>query len=265
MLGGHYCKPLANQPIGSVKAAHILEVIEPIWNAKRRTAERLKTNISRVFDRAITLEWRETNPVDKLASVLPKAKPNGESKVKHHAALEHGDVAGAIAKVQASNASKAAKLAFEFVVLTSARNTEAREATWAEIDLDAKVWSIADKRMKMARPHRVPLSTRAIAILAEARKLHDGDLVFPSATGKPIGEKAISTTLFRQAGIENATLHGFRTSCRDYGNEQGVPHDVLERALAHKVRNATEAAYNRTDLLEQRRQQLQAWADYLAH
>ena len=117
--------------------------------------------------------------------------------------------------------------------------------------------------MKMGEPHRVPLSNRAIAVLEQARKLNDGDNVFADA-GKPVAENRFSKARLRgPLGIE-ATNHGFRSSFRDWGAEQGHSHELLERALAHKVRNATEKAYNRTDLLEQRRPLMQAWADYLA-
>ena len=124
-------------------------------------------------------------------------------------------------------------------------------ATWREIDLGAAVWTIPAARMKAKREHRVPLSGRALAVLREARKLHGGDLVFPSTTGKQIAGRTLGD-VFRRLGIPTTT-HGLRSAFRDWAAEARVDRDVAEAALAHRVRNAVEAAYRRTDLFELRR------------
>ena len=193
------------------------------------------------------------------SQALPKA--NGQRK--HHAALPHGDVAAAIAKVREADCWRSTKLAFEFIVLTAGRCAEITGATWAEIDLEAAVWTVPASRMKVKAEHRVPLSNRAVEVLGEARSLHDGDLVFPARKASQISSKEFER-LRLQTGIK-ATTHGFRSSFRDWAAEKsGASHQVMEQALAHTISNKAEAAYARTDLLDQRRELMQAWADYIA-
>ena len=183
----------------------------------------------------------------------------------HHRALPHGEVAGAIAAVHATDAGAATKLAFEFLVLTACRSGEVRLATWGEIDLDAATWTVPADRTKTGRPHAVPLSGRAVAVLAEAREVSDGSgLVFPSTRpGRPLSDSSLSK-LLRENGIE-AVPHGFRSSFRDWCSERtNAPREVAEAALAHVVANQVEAAYARSDLFDKRRALMQRWADYLA-
>ena len=179
-------------------------------------------------------------------------------------ALPHGEVAGAIQAVRASRASTPAKLAFEFMVLTAARSGEGRLATWDEMDLDAAVWMVPGARMKAKRDHRVPLSGQAVALLHDARRLSVGTgLVFPSPRGKPLSDMTLSK-LLKELGIA-AVPHGFRSSFRDWAAEQtNTPREVVEAALAHTVRNPTEAAYARSDLFERRRRLMDDWAAYLS-
>ena len=143
--------------------------------------------------------------------------------------------------------------ALEFLVLTAARSGEVRLATWDEMDVDAGVWTIPAARMKAKRDHRVPLSGRALAILHDVQRLSDGTgLVFPNPRGKPLSDVTLSQ-LLKKLGIA-AVPHGFRSSFRDWAAEQtNTPREVVEAALAHTVRNPTEAAYARSDLFERRR------------
>ena len=156
------------------------------------------------------------------------------------------------------------KLAFEFLVLTATRSSEVRGAAWTEIGRDEGVWTIPARRTKGNRVHRVPLSRRAVEILDQARTLGGGGpLVFPSMHGKPLGSTAMAG-LLRTLKIA-AVPHGFRSSFRDWAAEEtDHPREVAEAALAHKVRNAIEAAYRRTDLFERRRRLMDDWASYLA-
>ena len=168
-------------------------------------------------------------------------------------ALPHAEVAEAVATVRASRATTAAKLAFEFLVLTAARSGEVRLARWDETDLDAEVWTVPAERMKANREHRVPLSSRAAELLQEARTLRSGgDLVFPSPRGKPLSDMTLSK-LLKEHGVE-AVPNGFRSSFRDWAAEEtNHPCEVVEAALAHVVQNKVEAAYARSDLFERRR------------
>ena len=180
---------------------------------------------------------------------------------RHRRALLHRDVAGALAKIRASNAWVATKLLLEYTILTATRSGEARLATWSEVDLQAGVWTVPAERMKAGREHRVPLSTRALELLTEAQKLSDGSgLLFPSPTGK--GLSSVTTrSLLDGLGID-ATMHGFRTSFRSWCAENDESRELAEAALAHVVAGV-EGAYMRSDLFERRRRLMQAWADYL--
>ena len=160
--------------------------------------------------------------------------------VQHMRALPHGEVASAIESVRSSKATTALKLAFEFLVLTAARSGEVRLATWDEIDTRGHVWTIPATRMKANRAHRVPLSERALEILAAARTLADGNpLVFPNRWGNCIKDTFLSQML-KDLEIP-AVPHGFRSSFRDWAAEEtDHPREVIEAALAHVVRNQTE-------------------------
>ena len=184
-------------------------------------------------------------------------------------ALPHGEVAGAIEAVNASSAWVGTKLCFEFMVLTAVRPGEARGAKWQEIDFSALVWTIPATRMKTSREHRVPLCARAVEILHAAARLRRGStpaqpggLVFPSAPGKQLADARLSK-LLEQLEIAAVPI-GFRSSFRDWVSERtNHPREVVEAALAHVVRNQTEAAYARSDLFDRRRQLMTDWMQYL--
>ena len=178
-------------------------------------------------------------------------------------ALPYGKVAEAIRKMRGSKTRPVLKLAFELLVLTATRSGEVRRAAWTEIDRDEGVWTVPARRTKGNREHRVPLSRRALELLAEARAVGGiGPFVFPSVRGQPVGSTAMAQ-LLRTLRIV-AVPHGFRSSFRDWAaKETDHPREVAEAALAHKVRNPIEAAYRRTDLFERRRRLMDDWADYL--
>ena len=163
-----------------------------------------------------------------------------------------------------SGAYLATVLAFVFLVLTACRSGEVRGARWKEMDLEGREWRIPPERMKTGREHRVPLSTRALAVLQEGQTLADGSgVVFPSARRRPLNEVAISK-LVRDLGI-GAVPHGFRSSFRDWATEcSDAPREVCELALAHMNTNRIEAAYRRTDLFARRRSLMEEWAAFLA-
>ena len=176
--------------------------------------------------------------------------------------LPHGEVAAALATVQASGAWAGTKLAFGFLVLTATRSGEVRGARWTEIDQGTALWTVPAGRAKNARPHRVPLSAPALDMLTAARKLpRSAGLVFPSANGREISNATMGK-LLRENGID-AVPHGFRSSFRYWCDETGVPREVAEACLAHTVADATEAAYARSDLLARRRDTMEAWGQYI--
>ncbi len=256
-----YAHPhLGSLAVSEVTTADVLTALTAIWHDKPETARRVRQRIGAVMKWAVAKGYRQDNPAgDALAQALPR-----HTVVRQHQrALPHGEVAGAVQAVRASRASAPVKLAFEFLVLTAARSGEVRLATWDEMDLDAAVWLVPGARMKAKRDHRVPLSGRALAILRDAQSLGDGaGLVFPNRRGKPLSDMTLSK-LIKELGLP-AVPHGFRSSFRDWAAEQtNTPREVVEAALAHTVRNPTEAAYARSDLFERRRRLMDDWAAYL--
>ncbi len=157
----------------------------------------------------------------------------------------------------------------EFLILTACRSGEVRGARWSEIDMDAAIWTIPAERMKAKIAHRVPLSGCAIEILKAQEDKHE-DLVFPSSRDRVALSDMVLTAFLRRVNAPSdtpgriATAHGFRSSFRDWCSERGYSRDLAERALAHTVQNKVEAAYHRTDLLEQRRQMMSVWSDFVA-
>ena len=257
---------LGAKGVDQVTTADVMAVLLPIWTRKHETARNVRRRIGRVMKWAIAQGYRNDNPA---GEAITAALPKRPAPVQHMRALPHGEVSGAIAAVRASGAWVGMQLAFEFLVLTAARSGEVRRAAWDEIDLVALTWTIPATRMKAMREHRVPLSSRAVEVLQEAKRLGGwaggecAGLVFPSRRGNPIGDDKFSAFV-RKLGIA-AVPHGFRSSFRDWASERtNHPREVIEAALAHAVRNQTEAAYARSDLFERRRQLMDDWMEYLA-
>ena len=246
--------------VSEVTSAEVLQILAPIWHDKPETARRVRQRISAVMKWAVAMQLRPDNPAgDELGQALGRQ----QAVVRHMPALPHTEVAGAIETVCGSQAWVGTKLAFQFLVLTAARSGEVRLATWNEMDLDAAVWTVPGTRMKAKRDHRVPLCRRAVGLLCEARTLDDtAGLVFPSRRGRTLSDMTLSK-LLKDQGIA-AVPHGFRSSFRDWASERTThPREVIEAALAHVVKNQTEAAYARSDLFERRRVLMNDWMNYL--
>ena len=238
---------IGQRPVSEVNTADVLEILTPIWHVKAATAREVRQRIRAVLEWAIALDMRADNPCDRVVPVLG---PQNDI-VTHRQALPHKDVAAAIETVRASkSAQPAVRLAFELLVLTAARSGEVRLATWDEMDVAGRVWTVPALRMKAKREHRVPLCGRAIEILDAARALGDGKpLVFPMRSGRPISASTLPKML--QYHRVAAVAHGFRSSFRDWAAEMtDHSREVIEAALAHVVQNKVEAAYARSDLFE---------------
>ena len=251
---------LGARGVDEVSTEDVIAVLRPIWHDKPTTARRVRQRIGAVLAWAVAQGFRPDNPADAVKAVLPKHNGAGNA----HRALPYSEVADAIAAVLASGAAPVLKLAFEYLVLTAARAGEVRMATWAEIDMEGRTWTVPAERMKAGREHRVPLPPRALAILDEARALRSkrGDLVFPSRGGRPLTERGFVQALAR-LGID-ATAHGFRASFRVWAQERtNIPREVCEAALAHTLKDKAEAAYARSDLFEKRRELMERWAHHL--
>lgn len=224
-------------------------------------ARKLTYRISAVFKWGIAENICESNPALPQALALPKQAPS----TKHRKALPYTKVRTCLDAVLSSGAGHNTKMAMEFLILTASRSGEVRNAEWSEIDLDAAIWSIPAKKMKANRDHRVPLSPRAIEILKLARdRSKTGTLVFEgNRLGTPLSDMTLSK-LVKDLGFD-ADVHGFRTSFRTWTQEQtDYPREVAEAALAHSIRNRSEAAYARSDLFEKRRTMMNAWSYFLA-
>ena len=249
---------LGSRPVDAITSADVLAILMPIWNDKRETASRVRQRISATMKWAIAQGHRLDDPAgDAISEALPK-NVNGKA---HHRALPHGKVAAALKIIKDTRAHPTTKLGLEFLLLTAARSGEIRGARWDEIDLDSATWTIPGERMKAGKPHRVPLSARAIEILAKAREhANDSDLVFPGPAGRAVTPEAYSK-LLHENGV-GCVPHGFRSSFRDWCSETGQPREVAEHALAHVVRGV-EGAYQRSDLFDRRRDLMAAWADYV--
>ena len=264
-LKRHAMPVLGNKPLDRIDRGDVLRVLTPIWTSRPETARRVRQRMRTIFRWAMAHGFMESNPsgeaIDGALPPMPKVKA-------HFRALPYQEVGSALDTVAASQASMSAKLCFRFLVLTAARSGEARGTTWDEIDLEDRVWRIPSQRMKAGVEHRVPLSDEALEVLGEASVLReDSGLVFPSPLkqGAPMSDMTL-TKVLRSVGLaEHATVHGFRSSFKNWTLEQtDTPWVVSEAALAHSLGNSTEQAYARSDLFERRRTLMQQWADYLA-
>ena len=264
-LERHAMPALGSMPVDRIDRSDVLRVLTPIWTIRPETSRRIRQRMRTVFRWAMAHGFMETNPageaIDGALPPMPKVKA-------HLRALPYQEVGSALETVEASRASMPTKLCFRFLVLAAARSGEARGATWNEIDLQGRVWRIPSERMKAGMEHRVPLSGQALDLLGEASALRDeSGLVFPSPLkpGSPMSDMTL-TKVLRSTGLaERTTVHGLRSSFKNWTLEQtDAPWAVSEAALAHVLGNSTEQAYARSDLFERRRALMQSWADYLA-
>ena len=246
--------------VSDVTAADVLGVLTPIWTEKHETARRVRQRIGTVLKWAVAKGWRQDNPADAITTALPKVP-----KVKaHRVALPYSEVADFLTVLRGCGALPQTRWAIEFLILTAARSLEVRDATWDEIDLDAATWTIPAARMKMKRPHRVPLSPSAVAVLKEAHDLFGGTgRLFPGMKkGRPLSDVALSKTV-KGLGFP-VDVHGFRTSFRTWAQDKTTfPREVAEACLAHLVGSEVERAYSRSDLFDKRRRLMDAWAAYV--
>jgi len=255
---------LGKQPVQQVDTSLVMRVLEPIWTSKPETASRVRGRIESVIDWATARDHRRgENPArwkGHLENLLPKrAKVR---RVKHHPALPYHDIPAFMAELRGRE-GVAAK-ALEFTILTAARISEIVGATPGELDRDVKVWTVPVGRIKGEKEHRVPLSEPASAIAKEMLQF-GGNFLFPG--GKP--KKPLSNNgmlaLLERMGRDNITVHGFRSTFRDWASEMtNYPREVAEMALAHVVEDKVEGAYRRGDLFEKRRQLMDQWAHYCA-
>ena len=260
---------LGSLQLSEIQPKHIADVLRPIWLSKAETASRLKQRIHAVMAWGWAHGHCSANPVDVVHHLLP-SQPGKAVRTEHQPAMPWRDIPAFLANhVRNREPYDLTRAMLELLILTAARSGEIRGMTWSEVNLEAAIWTIPPERMKAKMQHRIPLTPSAVALLKSVQglELHE-TLVFPTPrTGGMFSDMVLSSFLRRvKAGSDSpdrvATAHGFRSSFRDWCSEQGYPRDLAERALAHTVENKVEAAYHRTDLLEQRRPMMQAWSDF---
>jgi len=281
---GTYANPIMGMlPVQAIDTALVMKVLEqevrdepngisaPLWTVKSETASRLRGRIEAILDWAKVRGYREGENPARWRGHLDKLLPSRTKvrKVQHHAALPYAEMADFVADLR--NQEGVAARALEFAILTAARTGEVIGARWGEINWAEKVWTIQPSRMKSGKEHRVPLSSRALAILEELESLaHGGDgqcaadaFLFPGGkAGRPLSNMSF-LMLLRRMGRNHVTAHGFRSTFRDWAAERtSFPGEVAEMALAHTVRSKVEQAYRRGDLFERRRRMMAAWETF---
>ena len=259
-----YAAPLRRLPVDKITTDDVLSVLKPFWNDKPETASRLRGRIERVLDAAKAQGLRSGENPARWRGHLDQLLPKRQQLTRgHHPAMSYTDVPAFVADLQARQATAASAL--EVAVLTAARSGEVLGARWVEFDLDRAVWTVPATRMKAGREHRVPLSPRALKIVKAMQDTRNGDFVFPGhRPGRPLSVMALEMVL-RRMKMDGVTVHGFRSSFRDWAAEcTHFPNEVCEAALAHVIENKAEAAYRRGDLFDKRRELMEAWAAYCA-
>lgn len=252
-------------PVAAIDVAMVLKALEPIWTDKTETARRLRGRIEAILDWAAARGMRTgDNPArwrGLLMHLLPK-RPMA-SAVKHHPALPYTRMGEFITALRLQGGTAARAL--EFLILTAGRTSEITGARWQEIDIGDATWIIPADRIKAGKEHRVPLSAPALEIIRALAETRHGEFVFPGGRrGRPLSNMAMAGVLKRM-GRDTITVHGFRSSFRDWAAEQtNYPHEVAEMALAHTVGDKVEAAYRRGDLFDKRKRIMADWAKYCA-
>lgn len=264
-----HAKALRDMPLATITREDVLRVLQPIWNAKTVTASRTRQRIERLFAHAIQNgHYRGDNPASwqQFDATLPPPRV----EPRHHPAVPHDQIAAFIAAVRAKQGESMAALMLEWITLAACRTGEARFATWGEIDLNRKVWEIPASRMKMRRPHVVPITERMGEILGEAKRRHPArekgedpgasDHVFISGRGRPLSEMAGLMLMRRMEAFADFTPHGLRATFKTWAKRRTeFPRELIEEQLAHQL-GAVERAYDREAAVERRMMMMEGWA-----
>ena len=267
-LENHVFPEIGTKRIDAITSADVLGVLEPIWLAIPDTARRILQRIGAILDFA---HIKGMIAAEISLRSVTRGLPRQTRQVSHRAAMPYVDVPAFLQSLQ-RQANSVGRDALKLTILTAVRSNEARFAIWSEFDLDAAIWSIPAARMKMKQPHVVPLPVPAVDLLRRLRREHEaldgkpnGDRMLFTANGR----KAISDTTMlkaiRDMNLTTITVHGFRSSFADWAAERtSYPKEVIEKALAHRIPNAVEAAYRRTDFFDKRRILMGQWAEFLS-
>ena len=259
---------MGNKPVADIDVPTIKKVIEPIWKTKNETASRVRGRIEKVLGWATVSGYRHgENPArwtSHLSEIFPKR--SAVRKIKHHPALPYAELPEFMRLLK--NTPGIGSWVMRLVILTATRTTEARAIAWSEINMEQKLWQIPASRMKASRDQRIPLSEPVLDILRFMKALNDAKTepskyVFPGQKQGSHPSEAIMLALLKRIDRKDIVPHGFRSSFRDFVAERTTfPREVAEAALAHKLKDKTEAAYQRGDYLEKRGEMMAVWATY---
>ncbi len=261
-LERHAFKRLGSLPVNHIRGEDVLAVLTPIWTSKPETARRVRRCIR------ATLQWCQAHgytDFNAAGEAIDGALPRMAAVKAHFRALSYKELPKAMRMIEASAASRSSKLALQFLILTAGRSGEVRGATWSEVDFDERLWRIPGERMKSGAEHRVPLSEAAMGLLDRAENLDGGGKhVFPSPVhrGRSLSDATLTKVLRLTDLSKKSTVHGFRSSFRDWCADTAQPREIAEAALAHTV-GGVEGAYFRSDLFERRRTLMDAWSRFL--
>lgn len=252
---------IGDMQVNQIEGPAIRDLLAAFWLTKPETASRVKQRIGAVLDWAYAKGYRKAEAP--MRSII-KGLPRQPKKDNHHPALPYDEAPALMTKL--AETESMGRRALRFLILTAARSGEVRGACWREIDLDQHLWTVPGERMKAGKTHIVPLQPAAVAILEQLKTDHGndpGEVIFPGKAKKPLSDMTL-TKVLRDGFGDRITVHGFRSTFRDWAAEQtDVAGDIVEAALAHTVQNKVEAAYRRTDYLEKRRALMASWAEFL--
>ncbi|MCG9125179.1 tyrosine-type recombinase/integrase [Laribacter hongkongensis] len=269
-LRRHVFPKIGARPVADLVRADFADVLQPIWLALPDTAGRVRRRMHTVMEWCLARDLIAANQCDSALSRLLPKQPSKAEREEHHPAMPWRLLPAFVAAhLGDGKRYSVIRPMLEFLILTAARSGEVRGMTWGEVDLKANIWTIPGERMKAGVTHQVPLSDRAITILRQQREQHPlASLVFPAPRGSVASDMTL-TKYLRDVDAPSdtegrpATAHGFRSTFKDWTIEHGYPGELSEKALAHSIKNKVEAAYHRSSQLEQRRELMQAWSEYV--
>ena len=256
------CEPIRSKHVDEIETSDILKILKPVLSISPETGRRLRSRMERVLDYASAHNWRDGENPARWKVHLENILISAPKKTRRHfSAMPYIDVPEFMSKLSENNAMSAKALMF--TILTAARTSETLGARWSEIDFENKVWRVPSERMKMRREHIVPLSDGATRILNELYPNKKSDLVFRGKNPDASLSNMAMSMVMRRMGLGHFTVHGFRSSFRDFaGDKTTASREVAEAALAHRVGNVVEAAYRRGSALEKRKELMAVWFSY---
>ena len=260
-----YCKPIHKLPVDLIDTDHVLKCLQPIWKEKTATAQRVQNRIELVLSFATVKKYRSGDNPARWRGHLDHllAKPSKIAKTENHPALDYRDLPAFMDALR-SRKPTASTLALEFLILCASRTNEVLQASWNEIDLAEATWTIPGERMKMSRPHVVPLTARAIEILQQARAISPNSKhLFVGYDGDRLSSNSLLALIKRRMGRGDISTHGFRATFKTWASDEtNFPNDLVEMALAHQVGSKVEQAYNRGTKFKKRMALAEAWSAY---